>query len=284
MSSMASSKSRKVVSYGAQYAILAIVAIIVLAPMVLLIMGGLKTRGEVMTSPYTLPNPPRFENWTEILSKPSYSFWQMMGNSLFVMAVTAAGVLIVSSMAAFVFSRMAFRGRDVLLNVLTLSLLFPLIIAILPVYIVLRQIGLINNLWGIILPQIAFAIAGNIIILRGFFRAVPMELQDAAYVDGCSAFGFFWRVLLPLSRPALGAVAALVMISSWNEVFLPLLVLDKDTMWTLPLGTMQFRGQYGQDLALVMAFVTLTMIPTFVFYLLAERQIVSGLTAGAVKG
>jgi raffinose/stachyose/melibiose transport system permease protein len=152
------------------------------------------------------------------------------------------------------------------------------------VYIVLRQIGLINNLWGLILPQIAFALAGNIIILRGFFRAIPMELQDAAYVDGCTAVGFFWRVLLPLSRPALGAVLALVMIASWNEVFLPLLVLDKDTLWTLPLGTMQFRGQYGQDWALVMAFVTLTMIPTFVFYLLAERQIVSGLTAGAVKG
>jgi raffinose/stachyose/melibiose transport system permease protein len=282
MSSMAMSKSRKVLSYGAQYTVLVIVAIVVLAPMVLLVMGGLKTRGEVMTTPYTLPNPPRFENWTGILNMPS--FWQMMGNSFIVMAVTAVGVLIVSSMAAFVFSRMAFRGRDVLLNFLTLSLLFPLIIAILPVYIVLRQIGLLNNLWGLILPQIAFALAGNIIILRGFFRAVPAELQDAAYVDGCTAFGFFWRVLLPLSRPALGAVLALVMIASWNEVFLPLLVLDKDTLWTLPLGTMQFRGQYGQDWALVMAFVTLTMIPTFVFYLLAERQIVSGLTAGAVKG
>lgn len=282
MSSMAMSKSRKVLSYGAQYAVLAIVAIIVLAPMVLLVMGGLKTRGEVMTSPYTLPNPPRFENWTGILG--TSTFWQMMGNSFVVMAVTAVGVLIISSMAAFVFSRMAFRGRDVLLNVLTLSLLFPLIIAILPVYIVLRQIGLLNNLWGLILPQIAFALAGNIIILRGFFRAIPMELQDAAYVDGCNAFGFFWRVLLPLSRPALGAVLALVMIASWNEVFLPLLVLDKETLWTLPLGTMQYRGQYGQDWALVMAFVTLTMIPTFVFYLLAERQIVSGLTAGAVKG
>jgi raffinose/stachyose/melibiose transport system permease protein len=282
MSNMAMSKPRKVLSYGAQYTVLVIVAIIVLAPMVLLVMGGLKTRGEVMTTPYTLPNPPRFENWTNILNMPS--FWQMMGNSFFVMVFTALGVLIVSSMAAFVFSRMAFRGRDVLLNILTLGLLFPLIIAILPVYIVLRQIGLLNNLWGLILPQIAFALAGNIIILRNFFRAIPIELQDAAYVDGCTAVGFFWRVLLPLSRPALGAVLALVMIASWNEVFLPLLVLDKDTLWTLPLGTMQFRGQYGQDWALVMAFVTLTMIPTFVFYLLAERQIVSGLTAGAVKG
>src|SRR5512139_888340 len=112
MSSMAMSKSRKVVSYGAQYTVLVIVAIVVLAPMVLLIMGGLKTRGEVMTSPYTLPNPPRFENWSGILTNPTFSFWRMMGNSLIVMTVTTIGVLVISSMTAFVFSRMAFRGRD----------------------------------------------------------------------------------------------------------------------------------------------------------------------------
>jgi raffinose/stachyose/melibiose transport system permease protein len=282
MSGMSMSKSRKAVSYGAQYTVLTIVAILVLAPMVLVVMGGLKSRGELWVSPYTLPNPPRFENWINILG--GSTFWQMMGNSLFVTIMTAIGVLIVSSMAAFVFARMAFRGRDVVLNILTLGLLFPLIVAMLPFYLVIRQIGLLDNLWGVILPQVAFGLAGNIMILRGFFRAVPIELQDAAYVDGCTAFGFFWRILLPLSRPALGAVAALVMISSWNELFLPLLVLDKETLWTLPLGTMQFTGQYGQDTALVLAFITLTMVPTIVFYLLAERQIVSGLTAGAVKG
>jgi raffinose/stachyose/melibiose transport system permease protein len=282
MSGMTMSKSRRAISYTGQYAVLVIVALLVLAPIVLVAMGGLKTRGELWVSPYTLPNPARFENWINILSSPV--FWQMLGNSLFVTIMTAIGVLIVSSMAAFVFARMAFRGRDVILNILTLGLLFPLIVAILPVYLVLRQIGLLNNLWGVVLPQVAFGLAGNIMILRGFFRAVPMELQDAAYIDGCTAFGFFWRILLPLSRPALGAVAALVMIGSWNELFLPLLVLDKETLWTLPLGTMQFTGQYGQDTALVLAFITLTMIPTIIFYLIAERQIVSGLTAGAVKG
>lgn len=282
MSGMSMSKSRKAVSYGGQYTVLAIVAILVLAPIVLVVMGGLKSRGELWVSPYTLPNPPRFENWINILS--GSSFWQMMGNSLFITIMTAIGVLIVSSMAAFVFARMAFRGRDVVLNILTIGLLFPLIVAMLPVYLVIRQIGLLDNLWGVILPQVAFGLAGNIMILRGFFRAIPAELQDAAYVDGCTSFGFFWRILLPLSRPALGAVAALVMIGSWNELFLPLLVLDKESLWTLPLGTMQFTGQYGQDTALVLAFITLTIVPTVIFYLLAERQIVSGLTAGAVKG
>ena len=153
-----------------------------------------------------------------------------------------------------------------------------------PVYLVVRQIGLLNNLWGVIVVQIAFLLSGNILILRGFFAAVPAELQDAAYIDGCTVFSFFWRILLPLARPALAAVAALTMVVSWNDLLVPLVLIDKDTLWTLPLGTMQFQGQYGQDLALVAAFVSLSAVPAVIFYLIAERQIVAGLTAGAIKG
>jgi raffinose/stachyose/melibiose transport system permease protein len=143
---------------------------------------------------------------------------------------------------------------------------------------------LIDSLLGVILVQVAFNISGNVLILRGFFTAIPAELQDAAYIDGCTNFDFFWRILLPLARPALAAVAALTMIVSWNDLLTPLVVLNSDELWTLPLGTMQFQGQYATDLAKVSAFVLLSAIPTIVFYLFAERQIISGLTAGAVKG
>jgi raffinose/stachyose/melibiose transport system permease protein len=162
--------------------------------------------------------------------------------------------------------------------------MLPINVAILPVYFVLRQMHLVDNIWAVVLVQTAFLLSGNILILRGFFSAIPTELQDAAYIDGCTAFDFFWRVLLPLARPALAAVAALTMIISWNDLLVPLIVLNNDKLWTLPLGTMQFQGQYGQDLSLVSAFVALSAIPTIIFYLIAERQIVSGLTAGAVKG
>ena len=182
------------------------------------------------------------------------------------------------------FARLEFRGKSWIFNFLTLGLMFPINVAILPVYLVLRQVGLINNLWGIIIVQLAFQLSGNILILRGFFTSVPVELQDAAAIDGCTTFGFFWRILLPLTRPALSAVAALTMIASWNDLLVPLVVIDKDTLWTLPLGIMQFQGQYGQDLALVAAFVTLSAVPAIIFYIFAERQIVSGLTAGALKG
>ena len=232
--------------------------------------------------PYTIPNPPRWDNYIKILNQPS--FWTMLRNSLVVMVVVTAGVVLICSLAAFVFARTQFRGKGLAFNFLLLGIMFPINVAILPVYLVLRQIGLLNNLWGIIVVQTAFLLSGNILILRGFFASIPAELEDAAYIDGCTMFGFFWRILLPLARPALAAVAALTMVVSWNDLLVPLVVIDKETLWTLPLGTMQFQGQYGQDLALVAAFVTLSAVPAIIFYLIAERQIVSGLTAGALKG
>lgn len=275
---------RKTLTRLFQYLILSIVVVLVFVPVVILVFGALKTRGEFMTHPYAIPMPPRWENITSILSKPSYSFWMMLRNSLLVMVATTFGVVLICSLAAFVFARMEFRSKSLAFNLFTLGLMFPINIAILPVYFVLRQMHLIDNLWGVILVQTAFALSGNIMILRGFFTAIPAELQDAAYIDGCTALDFFWRILLPLARPALSAVAALTMIVSWNDLLVPLIVINNDKLWTLPLGTMQFQGQYGQDLALVSAFVALSAIPTIIFYLLAERQIVSGLTAGAIKG
>ncbi len=266
----------------AQYLVLSFFMLIVIVPIVMIVFGALKTRGEFMTRPYTPPIPPNWENFHKILNQPS--FWLMLRNSLFVMLGTTGCVVIVCSLAAFVFARMEFRGKSLAFNLFTLGMMFPITVAILPVYLVLRQMELTNHLTGVILVQVAFQISGNILILRGFFSAIPVELQDAALIDGCNIGGFFWRILLPLARPSLSAIAALTMIASWNDLLVPLVVLDKESLWTLPLGTMQFQGQYGQDLALVAAFLTLSAIPTTVFYFFAERQIISGLIAGALKG
>jgi raffinose/stachyose/melibiose transport system permease protein len=274
--------SRKNRSRFFQYVVLFIVTLIIIVPIVMLIFGSLKTTGEMFLHPYTLPDPPHWENYEQILSSPS--FWLFLRNSVIVTLLTTAGVLIVCSLAAFVFARMQFRGKDLAFNFLTLGLMFPITVAILPVYLVIRQMHLTNTLEAVILVETAFGISGSILILRGFFLAVPSELQDAASIDGCSSFDFFWRILLPLVRPALAAVAALTMIVSWNDLLTPLVIIDSDALWTLPLGTMQFQGQYSSDLALVAAFVALSALPAVIFYLFAERQIVSGLTAGALKG
>jgi raffinose/stachyose/melibiose transport system permease protein len=139
-------------------------------------------------------------------------------------------------------------------------------------------------MFGVILPLVAFGLPGSVVILRGFFSSVPGELEDAAYIDGCTTLGFFRYILIPLARPALSAVATLQVIASWNEYFLPLIVLTDDAKWPLPLGIMQFQGQYGTDYARIMAYVTLLIIPAVLFYLLAEKYIVTGLTGGELKG
>ena len=265
-----------------QYLVLSFITLIIVVPLVILVFSSLKTTGEMFLSPYTIPNPPRWENYAGILFAPSY--WVFMKNSLIVMAASTAGVLIVCSLASFVFARMKFRGKDLAFNFLTLGLMFPITVAIMPVYLVVRQLGITDTLTAVILVQTAFGISMNLVILRGFFVAVPSELQDAASIDGCTSFGFFWRVLLPLVRPALAAVGALAMIVSWNDLLTPLVILDSESKWTLPLGTMQFQGQYSSDLAVVSAFVALSAIPAILFYIFAERQIVSGMTAGALKG
>ena len=265
-----------------QYLVLSIVTLIILVPIVIMVFGALKTRGEMFSHPYTPPIPPHWENFGQILATDS--FWSMLRNSLIVMLATTFGVVAASSLAAFVFARMHFRGKELAFNFLTLGLMFPITVAIMPVYLVIRQMHMIDSLAAVILVQTAFGIAGNTLILRGFFLSIPVELQDAASIDGCSTFGFFWRILLPLAKPALAAVAALTMIVSWNDLLTPLVLLNSDSLWTLPLGTMQFQGQYSSDLALTAAFVTLSALPAIIFYIFAERQIVTGLTAGALKG
>ena len=275
-------KTRRYANYFWQYTILIIFVLIIFVPLVTMVWGSLKTRSEYASFPYQPPNPVRWENYANILSTDV--FWGMLRSSLIVMVGTVVGVVFFSSLAAFIFARSKFRGKNIVFNYLTIGLLFPISVAILPEYILLRQLDLLDSYWGVIIPQVAFGLSGNILILRGFFQAIPAELQDAAYIDGCTTFDFFWRILLPLARPAIAAVSVLAMISSWNELFLPLLVLNSEEKWTLPLGTMQFKGQYVSDWPLILAFVTLSMMPTLIFYLLAERQIVSGLTAGALKG
>ena len=270
-----------------QYLVLGIAAILIFIPIIILLFGSVKTTGQMYSHPYDIPTSPDWTNIIGILTTPN--FWLLMSNSLIVMICTTTGTVFICSLVSFVLARLQFKGKGFVFNLFTVGLMFPINVAILPVYFVLKQMDgyglhLMNSLAGVILVQIAFQLSGNIMILRGFFTAVPTELQDSAYIDGCTNFDFFWRILLPLVKPSLAAVGALVMIVSWNDLLVPLVVLNNDKLWTLPLGTMQFQGQYGEDLALISAFVALASIPTIIFYFFAEKLIVSGLTAGAVKG
>jgi raffinose/stachyose/melibiose transport system permease protein len=258
------------------------VAAIILIPLVYAVLDGFKTNGELVGSAALLPNEWVTSNYTELLT--SGEFWRYVTNSLLVTGVTVGLVVTFSSFAAYALSRFAFRGREAVYTLFTLGLLFPIAVAILPLFVMLRSLGLLGNPLGVALPQAAFGLPLTIIILRPFFRSIPRELEDAARVDGCGTFGFFWRILLPLSRPALATVSVLAIVMSWNAFLLPLVVFQGGEQWTLPLGVMNFSTQYNSDWARILAFTSLSMIPAVVFYAVAERQIVSGLTSGSVKG
>jgi raffinose/stachyose/melibiose transport system permease protein len=270
----------------ASYGILIAVALLILIPIAFAILGGFKSNNQLVGDPGSvIPSPWVVSNYTDVLfGANSGAFWQEISNSLIVAVVAVAATVVPGSLAAFAFARIAFRGREAMYTLFTLGLLFPAAVAILPLYILVRNFGLSGNFLGVALPEAAFGLPLTIIILRPFFRSIPAELEDAARIDGCSTFGFFWRVLLPLARPAIATVSVLAIVSTWNAFILPLILLNGESQWTLPLGVMNFSGTYSADQARILAFTVLAIMPAVIFYAVAERQIVGGLTAGSVKG
>src|SRR5690606_16271566 len=196
---------------------------------------------------------------------------------------TTAGAVIVGLLASYVVARYDFGGRGVMYSLFAAGLMFPVTVAITPLYLLIRNLGLVNSLGGIILPQIAFALPVTIIILVPFLRAIPNELEEAASIDGASRLGFFWRMVLPLSLPGVITVGILAFVGSWNGYMLPLFILNNEALFTLPLGVQNFASQYSVDTARVLAYTSLSMLPALIFFSMFERRIVGGLT-GAVKG
>lgn len=257
------------------------VVVFSIAPVVYALLGGFRDNAQLAANPAGLPDPWRIERYVDVITSPD--FWIQARNSTIIAVVTTTIVVIAGVMAAFALSRYVFRGREAVYTFFVVGLLFPLTVAIVPLFILIRDFGLTNNPLGIALPQAAFALPMTIVILRPFLRALPMELEHAALIDGCGRLGFFWRIVIPLSMPGLVTVGVLAFVQSWNAYLLPLLILSERGSYTLPLGTAVFSTQYTTDTAAILAFTSMAMVPALVFFLLAERRIVSGLT-GAVKG
>ncbi|MFU8875961.1 carbohydrate ABC transporter permease [Micromonospora sp. SL4-19] len=263
------------------YALALAVAAVSIAPVVYVIVGGFRTTPQIVADPAGLPDPWVWDNYARVLTQSN--FWQQAFNSAVIALGTTLGVVVLGVCAAYVLARYTFRGREALYTFFTLGLLFPAGAAILPLYLMLRDLNLINSYYAVILPQVAFSLPLTIVILRPFLSAIPRELEDAAAIDGTGRLGFLWRIVLPLSRPALVTVGVLAFVASWNAFLLPLLVLGNVNLHTLPLGVQNFSSQYTTDTAGVLAFTSLAMLPALLFFTFAEKQIVGGLQ-GAVKG
>lgn len=267
-----------------KYALLTTICVIMMLPVLVAVLGSIRTTGELTTRPFGLPTRGiQWQNYTNILTDTK--FWRAGVNSVAItIGVTVLNITL-SSMLAFALSRLQFRTRNLWFNILSIGLLFPLVVAILPIFIQIRNFGLTGSVLGVIIPMMVFGLPGSVVILRGFFIAIPRELEEAAYIDGANRVQFFSQILLPMARPAIFAVATIQIIAAWNDFFLSLVVLGGNPdAWPLPLGLMQFQGQFGADWAGVMAYITILMIPAIIFYLFTQRYIVTGLTGGELKG
>ncbi len=258
-----------------------VIIIITVVPLLFIFIGGFRTTPQINNDPTGLPHPWIWTNYRIIVT--SRAFWHFLMNSALIAIMATALAVSLGAMAAFALSRYTFKGREAVFSFFTIGLLFPLTVAALPLYLLLRDLGLLENMFGVAIPEAAFSLSITIVILRPFMRAIPGELEDAAVIDGTTKLGFFWRVLLPLSAPALTTVAILAFVTSWNFFILPLLVFNNQIHFTLPLGVAAFQSQYSADTARVFAFTALSMLPTLLFFTVAQRRIVGGLT-GAVKG
>lgn len=252
-------------------------------PIYAIIIGGFKTNGQLVTDPFGLPNPVDFEAYKLILLK-SRQIWIFFGNSIIISAAVIALTLVTAIPAALSLSRIVFPGRKIIYNFFIMGMLFPITVAVLPLYLQLRGFGLLGSRLGVILAQTAFSLPMSVFIMTGFFKNIPGELQDAVFIDGGGFFTFGIRIVIPLSTPVISTVTIITLIQSWNQFLLPLLVLDSSKKFTIPLGIMQFQGQFTSNWNQIMAFIIIALLPMTLLYIFLQKYIVAGLTAGAVKG
>lgn len=263
------------------YVLSLVLVLICVTPVVYIIIGGFRTNSQITRDPAGMPNPWNFENYKTVFT--SNTFWSELVNSLIVSLGTMVGVVALALMVSFVIARYRFRLNKALYSLFAAGMMFPITVAITPLYLLLRNLHLINSHLGIVLPQIAFGLPQAIIIMVPFLKSIPLELEEAAELDGCSRLGFFFRMVLPLSGPGVATVAILTFVSSWNAYMLPLFLLNDSSKYTLPLGVQMFSSQHSVDTAQVLAFTSLSMIPALICFTIFQKKIVGGL-AGAVKG
>ena len=258
------------------------VSSLIVVPLLATILGGFKTNGELRVSPFGIPQSWELQFYGEILGDAQ--FWRYLWNSFLISILTVFLTLVLGSMCAYAFAQVRFFGSRFLFNYLLLGLMFPFAAAIMPLFLTVRDMGILDTPWGVVLPQVGFGLAFSIMFFRTFFAQMPEELFDAARVDGCGYIQFFFRFTLPLSTPILATIATFVFVQSWNNYLLPLIMLNDREGYTWTLGAMDYRGEYAAEWNRTLAFVSATLAPAVVFFLAAQKYIVAGLTGGAVKG
>ena len=263
------------------YLVLTLATVVTLVPIVWVFASALKSNKEIRENPLALPAEWRFQNYLDAWFGASFD--EYFFNSIFITVTSVAIVLFLSSLAAYAFAKMRFPGNQVIFFVFLVGMAFPLSAKLGPLLSLMYELNLANSRFGLILVYVAGSLPFAILMLRAFFQGFPQELEDSAALDGCSRFQFYWRILLPLSKPSLMALGIFVFMGTWNEFFQALLLINEDSKRTLPLGLTAFQDEYFTDFALSFAGINITAVPVIIVYILFQRNLIEGITVGSLK-
>jgi raffinose/stachyose/melibiose transport system permease protein len=262
-------------------AVLLFWALMNLFPILVMLLSGFKSTAEIFMKPFGLPERWSLANYVTAWRKASFAVY--FQNSVLVSVVSIALIVLVSSMAAYVLARYEFPGKRLIYLYILAGLALPARLAVIPIFLLMRRIGLLNSLIGLVLVYAASGISFSTFLLTNFFRTIPMDLEDSGRIDGAGSFRIYWQINLPLLRPALATVAIFNFINVWNDFFFPLIFINSRSKRTIPLGIQAFFGEYAVQWDLLFAGLNIAIIPIIVFFLILSKQFIAGLTEGAIR-
>ncbi len=261
---------------------LILVSVTCIFPLLWMIGSALKTQQTVFSDMRLFPVQMHWENfyiaWTE------GGFGIYFFNSIFYTVTVVTGIVFISSLAAYAFSRLEFPGKNFFFLMFLVAMMIPLPGSFVPLYVLLVKLHLVNTRIGYILAMINVGLSLSIFLLKTFFDKLPKDLEEAGRIDGCSKFGIYWHVAMPMARPALAVVIIFNALNVWNEYILAMLIFSSKSLMPLQRGLMVFQGAHITQYPLLMAGITITVLPIILIYLFMQRHIISGLTAGAIRG
>ena len=269
---------------GTAQILLGLWAFMVIFPFVWMLLTSLKSDPEILMSPWKLPSAIHWNNFERAWTKAHIG--RYVFNSLVVIAGSLTGTLLFSSMAAYVLTRFSFPGNRFIFYMFLAGLMFPIFLALVPLFFLVKNLHMIGTFQGLILVYIAYSLPFTIFFLSGFFRSLPGEVAEAAIVDGASQYQVFFQIMLPMAKPGLIAMGIFNFLGQWNQFLLPLVLMPNENHYLLSQGLafLAIQQGYQNDYGALFAAMTITMVPTLVIYILFQRRLESGLTAGALKG
>lgn len=263
-----------------RYLLSGLLAAVSLAPFGFMVLISFEHHRVVTGNPvHWLPTAPTLSTYTDVLRLSGFGGW--LFNSVVVAVIATLAIVLIQSMAAYALARKQFAGRQALLYLILAGLMVPGSMTLIPQFLIAREFGLLNSYAGLILPSLAGPL--GVFLLRQYMQSIPQSLLDAARIDGCQEFGVYWRIVLPLSLPALGTLAIISFTAHWREFLWPMLVATDDSMKTLPVGLASLGSQFNTDYGAQMAGALLSLLPVVIVFLCLQRYFIRGLTAGAVK-